>query len=209
MKNVLKNVCPPYLRDALEGPVLLDLRRHAGAAQLDQIDSNIRVPLFNEVAAIIRPPLEKLMEARQTYIERRRKSAHPLGIWRERKWFPDSLEHRECCDQVRQPTMTYPYSLMRHCRTLKHISNLYGVPVSDLRWAARGYQRKDWVGWRKPWEEKKNKRMAKEAAMTSEKTTLRREKRWAQEEATNALVESIKAEFNTIRWEIAQEDFQI
>ena len=165
MKNVLRNVRNPSLRYALVGLVRDELYLHVGAAQLEQMDLNIRHPIFSQVASIVRPPLRKL-KPRQTYIERRRKSSHPLGIWISREWFPDCIEHRECCDQIRQPSTT-THSLMRHCRTLKHVANLYGVPLSESPRIARGYQRKGWTGWRNRWEEKKNKRMAKQAAMTS------------------------------------------
>lgn len=209
MKNVLRNVCNPSLRYALDGPVLNDLRLHAGATRLNQINRNIHDSIFNQVASIVRLPLRRLEEARQTYIERRRKSSHPLGIWISRGWFPDFIEHRECCDLVRRPTMSYPKSLMRHCRTLKHIANLYGVPLSDLRWIARGYQRKGWMGWRKRWEEKRREQMAKRAAISSEEVQTRRRWRRAQWEVNEAWVANIKAEMSTIKWDPTQEDFQI
>lgn len=41
----------------------------------------------------------------------------------------------DCCIGLRQPTRSYPYSLMTHCRTKKHIDSLLSISpnmYSDL-----------------------------------------------------------------------------
>lgn len=46
---------------------------------------------------------------------------HPSGKTKNGKWYPSVEEYASCCKHVREPSRAYPYSLMRHCRTKKHI----------------------------------------------------------------------------------------
>jgi len=63
--------------------------------------------------------IEDVYKARQERIE------HPYGTFdRKRRWYPDDNEKCSCCDKIRSPSVAYPYSLLLHCRTKVHITNL-------------------------------------------------------------------------------------
>jgi len=71
---------------------------------------------------------DKLIRIAKTYLERRDRIKHPDGYFDgPGRWYPSERELRKCCENIRRPSRRYPYSLMVHCRTLKHICNLYGV----------------------------------------------------------------------------------
>lgn len=75
-----------------------------------------------------------LEQAARTFIARRDRTAHPSGKFDNAgRWYPSEAETCECCDSVRSPSRAHPFSYMVHCRTMKHVANLYGVSVSDLR----------------------------------------------------------------------------
>lgn len=72
------------------------------------------------------------------YQQRQARQAHPAGSFdRAGRWHPDETETCDCCASVRSPSRRFPYSLMQHCRTIKHIAQLAGVSESDLRAAIR------------------------------------------------------------------------
>lgn len=59
-----------------------------------------------------------------------RKNSHRYAVGRFDKRgvrYPLGIEHQPCCDKVRQPTRKYPFGLLRHCLTKKHVYNLLGV----------------------------------------------------------------------------------
>ena len=73
-------------------------------------------------------------EAANLYLRRKDRKEHPSGRWDGRgRWFPDTTEWQPCCGHIAQPTASYPYSLMVHCRTLPHVASLKKVLVPDLR----------------------------------------------------------------------------
>lgn len=39
------------------------------------------------------------------------------------RWYPDDGEKCDCCDKVRSPSRSYPWSLWKHCKSKKHIKN--------------------------------------------------------------------------------------
>jgi hypothetical protein len=49
-----------------------------------------------------------------------------------KRWYPDSSEHCECCEQVRQPSRSWPNSLYKHCLTLRHKEKLFGTEHSHV-----------------------------------------------------------------------------
>ena len=60
-----------------------------------------------------------LYEARQARL------SHPAGNFdRGGRWYPGEGERRPCCDEVRSPSRHWPYSLLAHCRSKKHIGSL-------------------------------------------------------------------------------------
>lgn len=75
-----------------------------------------------------------LEQAARTFIARRDRTAHPTGKFDNAgRWYPSEAETCDCCSAVRSPSRAHPYSYMVHCRTLKHVANLYGVSESELR----------------------------------------------------------------------------
>ena len=75
-----------------------------------------------------------LEQAARTFIARRDRTAHPAGKFDNAgRWYPSEAETCDCCSSVRSPSRAHPFSYMVHCRTLKHVANLYGVNESELR----------------------------------------------------------------------------
>jgi hypothetical protein len=68
------------------------------------------------------------------YIARQDRKHHPHGKFDNGgRWFPSDFEERNCCAGIRQPSRSWPYSLMTHCRTMEHVANMYGVEIKLLR----------------------------------------------------------------------------
>ena len=77
-------------------------------------------------------------KAARTYINRQSRREHPDGKFDNGgRWYPSETGRCECCDHVRYPSRRWPYSLMLHCRTAKHIANLYGVSARELKREAK------------------------------------------------------------------------
>lgn len=75
-----------------------------------------------------------LEQAAREFIARRDRTAHPAGKFDNAgRWYPSEHEHCECCNAVRSPSRSYPYSYMTHCRTMAHVAHLFGVELSALR----------------------------------------------------------------------------
>jgi hypothetical protein len=61
----------------------------------------------------------------ELYRKRQSRAVHPSGDFdKARRWLPSEQEECECCQTIRYPSRAYPFSLMAHCRTKKHIENL-------------------------------------------------------------------------------------
>ena len=75
-----------------------------------------------------------LERAARTFIARRDRTGHPDGNFdKAGRWYPSEAETCDCCSSVRSPSRAHPFSYMVHCRTMKHVANLFGVSVTDLR----------------------------------------------------------------------------
>lgn len=82
--------------------------------------------------------LLRTVDAAREFIARRDRSTHPDGDFDSSgRWYSAEDEERECCYDIRPPSAAWPYSLMIHCRTLRHIARLYDVDMKDLRRAAQ------------------------------------------------------------------------
>jgi len=86
--------------------------------------------------------LELLAAARQ-YIRRQNRDEHPDGSFdRAMRWYPAGLTERcECCESVRSPSRAHPYSLLVHCRSGKHISQMHDVSEKELMQCVRAIRR--------------------------------------------------------------------
>lgn len=73
-------------------------------------------------------------DAANEYRARQNRDSHPSGIFdRASRWYPDSCEEQSCCKGVRDPSRRFPLSLNKHCRSIEHVANLYGVSETELR----------------------------------------------------------------------------
>ena len=65
----------------------------------------------------------------QEYIYRRHRHYEPVGRYDNAgRWYPTEGEALDCCRHIRSPSRAYPYSLLAHCRTAKHVAALFDVP---------------------------------------------------------------------------------
>ena len=81
---------------------------------------------------------QRRQEAVQEYLGRRDRTRHPEGrIDKASRWFPSDSEYQGCCQGIRTPSRSWPWSLMVHCRTITPIARLYKVEEDDLRREAR------------------------------------------------------------------------
>lgn len=72
-------------------------------------------------------------EAGLEFVARKLKLRHPNGTFDDGgRFYPSEQEWRDCCADIRAPSRAFPYSLMTHCRTAKHLANLYGVSETGL-----------------------------------------------------------------------------
>lgn len=69
----------------------------------------------------------RLDKAANCYIERNERADHPSGSFDSGgRWYPCEItEEQDCCGSIRRPSAAYPYSLLTHCRTLRHIASLF------------------------------------------------------------------------------------
>ena len=59
---------------------------------------------------------------------------HPDGTFdKQGRWYPSDAETQDCCQHIRSPSARYPYSLMKHCRSVGHVAARFGVDIKDLR----------------------------------------------------------------------------
>lgn len=66
------------------------------------------------------------------YESRKTRNSHPDGTFDNGgRWYPSESEHCPCCESIRGPSRNWPYSLMVHCRSKKHIKNLVAKQMSD------------------------------------------------------------------------------
>jgi len=87
-----------------------------------------------------------LCQAYYEYKRRKDRLSHPDGTFDNKsRWYPSSSEVRKCCLKIRNPSAKWPYSLMKHCRSLIHVANLYGVDPSELRKIGRSEEYRQWL----------------------------------------------------------------
>lgn len=92
------------------------------------------LPTMQLVLKVQLTPESPLARAVHEFIDRQARKSHPDGSFDDaQRWDPSATEHRDCCRSIREPSRAYPYSLMVHCRTAEHVSNLFGVSVADVR----------------------------------------------------------------------------
>ncbi|WP_333798549.1 hypothetical protein [Trichlorobacter lovleyi] len=81
---------------------------------------------------------QELIAAATDFNNRRDRISHPDGTFDSAgRWSPSYSEECDCCKNIRQPSRSYPFSLMIHCRTAEHVANLHGVDARLLKYVAK------------------------------------------------------------------------
>lgn len=78
--------------------------------------------------------MSQLEKAIEEFRNRRNRTSHPKGkIDNGGRWYPSETEKCDCCKVIREPSRAYPWSLMIHCRTMRHVANLFSIKLSDMK----------------------------------------------------------------------------
>jgi len=82
---------------------------------------------------------EQEMAAAREWLDRKSRRTHPHTgrTGKGGQWYPSDTEQQQCCKYIRRPSRAWPWSLMTHCRTAKHVARLYGVDEPRLKQLAR------------------------------------------------------------------------
>lgn len=79
---------------------------------------------------------QKLRDAAQRYVDLQSRKTHPRGVFDQAgRWMPH--KEQECCKSIRTPSRAWPWSLMVHCRTMRHVAHESGYRLSILQAAVR------------------------------------------------------------------------
>jgi len=88
------------------------------------------------------PDAERVVEAARCYLRRKERKEHPRGKFDDAgRWYPAWEEVQGCCWLVLPPSRSFPYRLLNHCRTARHVAALYDVDERELLRTARQLQR--------------------------------------------------------------------
>lgn len=79
------------------------------------------------------PEDEKVRVAFKIWEMRQDRILHPSGRWDSGdRWYPALSEERQCCHGIRSPSRAFPWSLNHHCRSSRHIAQLFKTPEGRL-----------------------------------------------------------------------------
>ena len=82
----------------------------------------------------IRRLTSKLRRAADEAIALQSRRQNPVGSFDDAgRWYPAS--ECECCSDIRRPSRQWPYTLLVHCRTTRHVAAAAGYDASTLKWA--------------------------------------------------------------------------
>ena len=105
-------------------------------------------PAANErrgAAPETKPAQNRAAEAGMEFVCRDLRLHHPDGTFDEGgRFYPSEKEVRDGCGNIRTPSRAFPFSLMKHCRTAKHVAKLYDVSEKDLKAEAENVKRQLW-----------------------------------------------------------------
>jgi len=89
--------------------------------------------------------LDRAVEAGLEFVCRELRLHHPDGEFDEAgRFYLSEKEARECCATIRAPSREFPFSLMKHCRTIKHVAKLYGVTEKAVKAEAEKERQQLW-----------------------------------------------------------------
>jgi len=81
---------------------------------------------------------KKLRAVALEALQRKHRIRHPSGKFdNAKRWYPDEMERCDCCEGIRSPSRSYPYSLMVHCRSTSHMSSVSGYTTATIKWAMK------------------------------------------------------------------------
>ena len=110
-----------YFGTASEAVVYLGARRESVDMTLDR-------------ALVVRAAVQ--------YLRLQDREENPSGTFDDGgRWYPDAGEAQQCCQGIRQPSRSYPYSLMTHCRSVEHVALREGVDRTAMQRVARKLKR--------------------------------------------------------------------
>jgi hypothetical protein len=70
--------------------------------------------------------------AAMVYLARKCRHMHPDGSMdKAGRWYP-SGDEQECCAKIRRPSRRFPWGLLTHCRSSKHVANLLRVDPKEV-----------------------------------------------------------------------------
>lgn len=91
----------------------------AEAARLARLAARAQRALTKAQAARTKSEINLIYAVRQT------RDAHPEGKFDRRgRWYPSARERSSSLCGIRQPSAAWPYSLMKACRTRRHVTAL-------------------------------------------------------------------------------------
>lgn len=68
----------------------------------------------------------RILDCAQEYLDRRDRLSHPKGSFDSAKRFYLG-NHFRCCAGIRSPSRAYPFSQIKHGRSLPHVAHEFGV----------------------------------------------------------------------------------
>jgi hypothetical protein len=78
----------------------------------------------------------RLQQAVRVALAREARTESPEGEWEDGLWLPSVQERRPCCEGV-TPSPANRQALESHCRTQRHVAQLFDVPLTELKSAIR------------------------------------------------------------------------
>lgn len=78
----------------------------------------------------------RLQQAARVALARDARTESPDGEWEDGLWLPSPQERRPCCEGV-VPSPANRQALESHCRTQRHVAQLFDVPLAELKSAIR------------------------------------------------------------------------
>jgi hypothetical protein len=74
----------------------------------------------------------RLQQAARVALAREARTASPDGEWSDGVWLPSAQERRPCCEGI-APSPANRQALESHCRTQRHVAQLFEVPLEELK----------------------------------------------------------------------------
>lgn len=76
---------------------------------------------------------QRLEAAAKLCRDRQDRRKDPIGyLDNHGRWYPSAEEEQDCCSNIRLPSRAYPYSLLVHACTARHVAQLMDIPRGVL-----------------------------------------------------------------------------